>query len=106
MASPSTPGTSTQMDTDEDGPDKVRLCKKIDNLENQITCYAHRMAYLTDHTQEPPQGNPEDAKEITIQLEEKERIQTKMNTVKGELNSLLPCPFSNCQHNTSPKTQI
>ncbi|GFQ77351.1 f-box domain-containing protein [Trichonephila clavata] len=32
MASPSTPGTSTQMDTDEDGPDKVRICKRIDNL--------------------------------------------------------------------------
>ncbi|GFR33072.1 hypothetical protein TNCT_352821 [Trichonephila clavata] len=27
----------------------------------------------------------------------------KMDTVKGELALLLPCPFPNCVHNTAPK---
>ncbi|GFQ64869.1 hypothetical protein TNCT_497931 [Trichonephila clavata] len=103
MASPSPPGTSTQMDTDEDGPDKVRTCNKISNLENKILCDAQRMAYLADHNQEIPQGNPEYAKDIMLQHEEKENLQKKMDTVKGELASLLPCPFPNCVHNTAPK---
>ncbi|GFQ77354.1 hypothetical protein TNCT_271651 [Trichonephila clavata] len=61
------------------------------------------MTYLIDHTQEQPQGNPEYCKETMIQLKEKEILQTKMNNIKGELNLLLPCPFSNCLHNTAPK---
>ncbi|GFR10555.1 hypothetical protein TNCT_301521 [Trichonephila clavata] len=103
MASPSPPGTSTQMDTDEDGPDKVRTCNKISNLQNKILCDAQRMAYLADHNQEIPQGNPEYAKDIMLQQEEKENLQNMMDTVKGELASLLPCPFPNCVHNTAPK---
>ncbi|GFR03045.1 hypothetical protein TNCT_336141 [Trichonephila clavata] len=91
------------MDTDEDGPDKVRTCKKISNLENKILCDAQRMAYLADNNQEIPQGNPEYAKEIRLQHEEKEKLQEKMDTVKGELALLLPCPFPNCVHNTTPK---
>ncbi|GFR03048.1 hypothetical protein TNCT_336142 [Trichonephila clavata] len=61
------------------------------------------MAYLADNNQEIPQGNPEYAKEIRLQHEEKEKLQEKMDTVKGELALLLPCPFPNCVHNTTPK---
>ncbi|GFR29486.1 hypothetical protein TNCT_341221 [Trichonephila clavata] len=91
------------MDTDEDGPDKVRRCKRIDNLENQIICDSQRMAYLVDHTQDQPQGKPGHSDEVQIQPQERDMLLTKMKNVKGELTLLLPCPFPSCLHNTAPK---
>ncbi|GFQ77625.1 hypothetical protein TNCT_290271 [Trichonephila clavata] len=101
-----TPGTSTQiMETDDTpvSPTDAQRCRKIHDTEKQIYQESGRLNfldYLINGEVKDPNGPSEQLPDL---IQQRDKLQAFLNSIKGELALLFPCPFSTCQHNTAPK---